>query len=247
MRTGRHDRRQPASSRVRSAAVRWRPTLAVVAAGLLVLLAGIVAANAPGVEEIQRIVRSAGIWAPVAFVTLQVVLTLAPVPRTVFSVAAGVLFGASVGLVVAVVAVAASGSAAYWLVRLVGGRFVDRYADRAAVAWVRARVERRGLLAVLSLRLIPVLPFAVVNYAAGLSGVRFVPYLVGTVLGSFPGTTAVVVFGGAATGDAPPGLLAVSVVCAAAGVAGAIAAARNPGPGTYPAEQEHRTRQCERI
>lgn len=223
--------------------MRWRPAFAIAGVGAVITLAWLAAANAPSVTEIQQIVRSTGVWAPAAFVLLQVVLTLAPVPRTVFSVAAGLLFGASAGLVVALIAMAASGAAAYWLVRLLGGRYVERFADRAVVAWIRARVDRRGLLAVLSLRLIPVLPFAVVNYAAGLSGVRFVPYLTGTVLGSLPGTTAVVVLGGAVTGDAPPGLIAVSVACAIVGVAGVIVAARQPAPDPRGAENDHPVKQ----
>ena len=73
------------------------------------------------------------------------------------------------------------------------------------MVWTRRRLDRSGLLAVTSLRLIPALPFSLLNYAAGLSGVRFTPYLLGTVLGTAPGTIALVVLGDAVTGRVSPG------------------------------------------
>lgn len=174
-------------------------------------------------------VRDAGIWAPALFVLLQVVATTAPVPRTVFTVAAGVLFGSVWGALVAVLATAGAAIVAFWLVRLGTARVLARIADRRAMAWVRERVEHRGTLAVLSLRLLPIVPFPVLNYAAGASGVRFLPYLLGTVLGVLPGTLAVVLLSDAVVGGAPdPRLLVMTVVCTALGTAGVLLASRRP-------------------
>lgn len=177
---------------------------------------------------VQDTVRAAGVWAPALFLVLQVLITVPPVPRTIFTVAAGLLFGTVTGVVLAVVATALASVLAFWLVRLTGGALVQRYADHAPVAWTRRRLDRSGLLAVTSLRLIPAIPFSVLNYAAGLSGVRFVPYLLGTVLGTAPGTVALVVLGDAVTGRVPPALLAVSVTGGLVGLVGAVVAARRP-------------------
>ena len=68
---------------------------------------------------------------------------------------------------------------------------------------MRARLDRSGLLAMVSLRLIPAVPFAPLNYALALSGARFGPYVAGTVLGVLPGTVAIVVLGDAAVGGNP--------------------------------------------
>ena len=48
-------------------------------------------------------------------------------------------------------------------------------------------VRKRGLLAVVTFRLLPVAPFTLVNLAAGASGIRFADFLVGTVIGLLPG------------------------------------------------------------
>ena len=61
--------------------------------------------------------QAAGIWAPLLFVLLQAVVTVTPVPRTVFTVAAGVLFGSITGVLLAVVGTALAAAAAFWLVR----------------------------------------------------------------------------------------------------------------------------------
>jgi uncharacterized membrane protein YdjX (TVP38/TMEM64 family) len=192
----------------------------------------LVAMHGGGVADVRAQVAAAGAWAPVLFVLLQAVVTITPLPRTVFTVAAGVLFGALWGLVLAITGTTLAALAAYGLVRWVGGALVERHAHHPAFAWVRARLDRSGLLAMVSLRLLPMVPFSVMNYAAGLARVRLFPYLVGTVLGVLPGTVAIVVMGDAVTGGSVhPALLAVSVLGAVVGVAGtAIAARRAPSP-----------------
>ncbi len=197
--------------------------LAAVAAAVAVVLA----VRTVGVSDVRAAVAGAGVWAPALFVLFSGVVTLTPVPRTVFTVAAGVLFGPVTGVLLAVAGTMLAAAAAFGLVRAVGGPLVERHADH--LVWLRARLDRSGVLAVASLRLIPVLPFFVVNYAAGLSGVRLGPYLLGTVLGILPGTVAVVVLGDAAVGGTPhPVLLAVSVVGGLLGLAGAVWASRRP-------------------
>jgi uncharacterized membrane protein YdjX (TVP38/TMEM64 family) len=204
------------------------------AAGLVALaVAAIVVARRLGSDGltpagVQDAVRAVGIWAPALFLGLQVLITVGPVPRTIFTVAAGLLFGSVTGVVLAVTATALAAVVAFWLVRLTGGGLVERYAHRPPVAWTRRRLDRSGLLAVTSLRLIPALPFSLLNYAAGLSGVRFGPFLLGTILGTAPGTVALVVLGDAVTGRVSPALLAVSLTGGLVGLLGAVVAARRP-------------------
>ncbi len=184
-----------------------------------------------GLPDLRHTVRSAGWWAPLLFVLLQATITVVPIPRTFFTVAAGVLFGSITGLLLTVTGTALAAASAFWLARLVGGRFVERFAHRPRVVWVRSRLDRSGLLAMASLRMIPAVPFSVLNYASGLSGVRFAPFVIGTVLGVLPGTVAVVILGDAAVGGNPhPAMLAVSVVCGVLGVTGSVLAARRPVP-----------------
>jgi uncharacterized membrane protein YdjX (TVP38/TMEM64 family) len=156
-------------------------------------------------------------------------VTVTPVPRTVFTVAAGVLFGGIGGVLLAVAGTSLAATVAFWLVKLLGGRFTRRHTDHRVMTWVRARLDRSGLLAMVSLRLIPAVPFSAMNYASALSGVRFAPYLVGTVLGVLPGTIGIVILGDAAVGGNPhPAMLLISVTSGLVGLTGALIAARRP-------------------
>lgn len=221
--------------------------MAAVVAVLGAVAVGMVAMHWGGVAGVRAQVAAAGAWAPLLFVLLQAVVTITPLPRTVFTVAAGVLFGAVWGLVLAITGTSLAALAAYGLVRWVGGPLVERHAHRAGFAWVRARLDRRGLLAMISLRLIPMVPFSALNYAAGVAKVALLPYMVGTVLGVLPGTVMIVVLGDAVTGgQVHPALLAVSVAGAVVGMAGTAIAARRvpaatqtaadpaPGPAAEP-------------
>jgi uncharacterized membrane protein YdjX (TVP38/TMEM64 family) len=85
---------------------------------------------------------------------------------------------------------------------------------------VDARLRERGWPVVLAMRMIPAVPFSVLNYAAGASAVRVVPYALATLAGVLPGTAAIVILGDALTGRVSPLLLVVSVCTAGLGLAG---------------------------
>ncbi|WP_433520197.1 hypothetical protein ACQPZ2_22205 [Nocardia pseudovaccinii] len=70
------------------------------------------------------------------------------------------------------------------------------------------------------------MPFSLINYCAGLSSVRLVPYLAATIAEVLPGTIAVVALADALTGHTSPALIAVTVACAAIGVTGLLVDAR---------------------
>ncbi len=107
------------------------------------------------------------------------------------------------------------------LVRAAGWQ-LNRLVRHKAVDKVDQRLRERGWRSILSLRLIPVVPFAALNYAAGASAVRVVPYTLATLAGLLPGTTAVVILGDALAGHVSPMLYLVSVCTAAVGVTGLI-------------------------
>jgi len=194
---------------------------------VVVLAVAVVALRDLRLPDVRATVEGAGVWAPVLFVLLQGAITITPIPRTVFTVAAGVLFGSFTGVLLAVVGTTLAASIAYWLVRLAGGRFVERHAHRRGVSWVRERLDHSGLLAMVSLRLIPAVPFSVMNYASTLSGARFVPYVLATVIGVLPDTVSIVVLGDAAVGGNPhPAMLVVSIVGGLLGLTGAAVVAR---------------------
>jgi uncharacterized membrane protein YdjX (TVP38/TMEM64 family) len=194
-------------------------------AGLLVVAALLVAALLvphPSIEQVREWARSVGPAFPLVFFAVHALVTVAPVPRTVFTLSAGVLFGAATGILIAVAATTVSAVLALLLVRAVGR---DAFASRMthpAIQAIDDRLARRGWLAVGSLRLIAPVPFSVINYCSGVSSVRLLPYMLATLAGVLPGTIGVVVLGNALGGDTNPALLAFSAVCIAIGVFGLV-------------------------
>lgn len=189
-------------------------TVAVAAVVAVVLLVPL-----PTAVQLRDWAVSVGPWFPLAFLGAQVVVTVLPFPRTAFTLAAGLLFGPALGVVIAVAASTVSALLALLAVRGLGWQ-LNKLVSHPTVEAVDARLCERGWPAVLSLRLIPVVPFSVLNYGAGASSVRVLPYLLATVAGLLPGTAAVVILGDALTGNVSPLLALVSLCTAAVGVGG---------------------------
>lgn len=204
-----------------------RRAVAVRAAGLGVLVvAAVVVAVVVGVPDVAALragLAEAGPAAPVLFVLLYAAASLAPVPKNVLSVLGGLLFGLGTGVVLVLAGALLGAGAAFGLGRALGRAAVERFTG-TGVARVDALLRRRGLLAVLGLRLVPLVPFTALNYAAGLTAVRVRDYALGTVLGMLPGTLAFVALG--AYGTSPGSWPFVLAVLALAGlVAGGAAVA----------------------
>ncbi|MDT7711937.1 MAG: hypothetical protein QOG46_626 [Pseudonocardiales bacterium] len=206
-----------------------RARLVVAALALLGAVATVAVLPVPSPLQMRVWAQSVGMAAPLLFLLGHALMTVAPVPRTVFTLAAGLLFGPVLGVTLSLAATVLSGMLAFGLVRWLAGNLVLRHLDHKVIRTVDARLRRRGWLAVASLRLIPAVPFSVLNYCSALSSISFRHYLAGTV-GIVPGSVAVVMLGDALTGTTSPALLAVSLAGAAIGVIGLIVESRSPAP-----------------
>jgi uncharacterized membrane protein YdjX (TVP38/TMEM64 family) len=197
--------------------------------GAVVLLAAFVAIALfvphPDAEQIRDWARAAGPWFPLMFFVAHALATIA-LPRLPFTLSAGLMFGPVTGIAVAIAATTVSAALAFLLVRAIGRDAIAARLTHPAVAAVDRRLARRGWLAVGSLRLIGPVPFPLVNYCAGLSSIRLVPYLIATAVGLLPGTIAVVVLGDALTGRIDPALVVVTAISVAIGLAGLLVDAR---------------------
>nr|QEO73886.1 hypothetical protein [uncultured bacterium] len=202
-----------------------------LALGLLaVLLVAAFALPIPGPGDLRTWALGAGAAAPLLMFVTYVIATIAPVPRTVFSLASGLLLGPVLGVTVAMTATALSALLGFSLARWVGRGLVARHMDKTAVRTIDERLTGGGWLAVASLRLIPLVPFTPMNYCCGVASVRLWPFILGTVVGSLPGTTAAVIIGDGLTGFSNPTGLIISGTCALAGAIGLLYVIRRSSP-----------------
>jgi uncharacterized membrane protein YdjX (TVP38/TMEM64 family) len=192
-----------------------------ILAAVVILIAVAWLVPLPTAVELRDWATSVGPWFPLAFLAAHIVVTVFPFPRTAFTLAAGLLFGPVLGVPLAVVASTVSAVIALLLVRAAGWQ-LSRLVSHPRVDSLDARLRERGWPTVMSMRLIPAVPFSVLNYAAGASAVRVLPYTLASLAGLVPGTAAVVILGDALTGNVSPLLFAVSLCTASLGIAGLI-------------------------
>ncbi len=185
---------------------------ALRAALLVVLLvAGWLAVRslgAPDLDRVRQVVAASGWWGPVLFAAGYALWALLPAPKALATATAAMLFGLVPGAIVAWSGAMVGAALAFWLARLLGRDQVDRIL-RGRLARADAALSDHGFGSVFLARLVPVLPFTVVNYGAGVTGVAFVSYLGGSALGMIPGTIAYATLG--AAGDTDPMVTAAAV------------------------------------
>ncbi|TDY02048.1 putative membrane protein YdjX (TVP38/TMEM64 family) [Mycolicibacterium litorale] len=194
-----------------------RRRLVAIAAAIVILVALAWWVPIPNALELRDWATSVGAWFPLVFLATHIVVTTFPFPRTAFTLAAGLLFGPLLGIAIAVAASTISALLSVLLIRALGWQ-LSSLVSHPAVDRIDVRLRRRGWPSVIALRLIPAVPFAVLNYAAGASAVRLLPYTLATVIGLAPGTAAVVILGDALTGQVNPLLVLISAATASVGV-----------------------------
>jgi uncharacterized membrane protein YdjX (TVP38/TMEM64 family) len=123
------------------------------------------------------------------------------VPGSALTLAAGAVFGVATGAVTVFLAAVAGSAAAFLIARyLARGAVERRLAANPKFAAIDRAVGREGRKIAFLLRLSPAIPFTLLNYALGLTPVRFADYLLAS-LGMIPGTL-LYVYLGAVAGDA---------------------------------------------
>ena len=134
--------------------------------------------------------------APLVFLALHVAASLFFIPRTILAMAAGLVFGVGWGLVWATAGSVLGAVAGFLLARYVNGGLIDPE-NMPRIGPALQRAEAGGWRAVMALRLIPVLPHSLANYALGLTRLPLGAYALGSLLGQLPMTIAYVELGAA--------------------------------------------------
>jgi uncharacterized membrane protein YdjX (TVP38/TMEM64 family) len=140
-------------------------------------------------------VGAQGAWAPLAYIGGYVLLTIGFVPGALPTMAAGVVFGLGTGTLYAFLGEVLGGVAAFWLARILARPLIEpRLARAGRFAALDRAVAIEGWRIVFMLRLSPAVPFNFLNYALGVTTIRFVDYVVASV-GMLPGALLYVYYG----------------------------------------------------
>lgn len=147
------------------------------------------------VPQFAAWVASLGAWGPAVFIAGYAAAIVAFVPGSILTLAAGAIFGIGAGVAYVFVAATIGSSLAFLVSRYVARSAIEhRLAGNAKFAAIDRAIGEQGRRIVLLLRLSPAFPFTLLNYALGLTRVRFADYVVGS-FGMLPGSLLYVYYG----------------------------------------------------
>lgn len=164
-------------------------------------------------EGFRDLLNRVGFWQYPLFVSAYTGAALIPFPTTVLSMASGAVWGLYVGTAITVASATLASCLPFALARWMGRGAAQALVKKHPTAKRCDRFAgRNGFMAVLMMRLIPVLPWDLVNYLSGLCGIRFRDYLLAGLLGTLPASFAFNMMG-ASLGE-PIDRKAIAVVAA---------------------------------
>lgn len=144
--------------------------------------------------EIRSIVLSFGALSPAAFIFINLIRPFTFLPVTPFTIAGGYIFGHFYGLLLSLIGTMLSAVLTFSL---------SRYLFRDQIKrWLKGRYdgvdkgfESSGIYMIAAARVIPIIPFDAVGYVAGISNITFLDYLIGSLIGEFPGAFVLTMLG----------------------------------------------------
>jgi uncharacterized membrane protein YdjX (TVP38/TMEM64 family) len=159
----------------------------------------------PHVEAFRAWVETLGLWGPLVFIAGYALAIVALIPGSLLTLSAGAIFGLGPGTLYVFTGASLGACAAFLIARhLARGAVERRLAGNRRFAAIDRAIARQGRKIAFLLRLSPVFPFTLLNYALGLTRVRLRDYALACT-GILPGTSAYVYLGSLAVLESDAG------------------------------------------
>lgn len=150
--------------------------------------------NLTDLASVKSFILSFGSLAPIVYILMFTFVPLTLFPDAILAIASGTIFGLFWGTVYTMIGAACGATLSFFIARFLGRDVVMKLLKHNA-QWFDEGVERQGFLIILVMRLVPLIPFDVISYGAGLSKIKFWDFLVGTLIGIIPGVVIYVNLG----------------------------------------------------
>jgi uncharacterized membrane protein YdjX (TVP38/TMEM64 family) len=188
----------------------WRIAIGGAVVGAI-FLGMIVTGSVPSPDEVRDYGESLGVFALLAFIPLFALVNFL-ITGPILAGAAGLLFGTLAGTPLALAGLTAAALTQMWLARRLAAGHHGNLLPRRTKA-IEDFLTRNGTLAVMESRILPLLPYGIVNYSAGLTKLRFRDMTLGTVVGAAPKVFAYTALGGS-LGDltSPEAVAAIALI-----------------------------------
>lgn len=137
-------------------------------------------------KSIKNMMSSFGTFAPIVYIILFSLVPLTLFPDSILAIAGGMCFGIIKGSIYTIIGALIGGTISFYISRILGREIVEKLVHGKG-KWFEAGVEKKGFLLILSLRLIPLVPFDIISYGAGLSKIKYSDFAFATFIGIIPG------------------------------------------------------------
>ncbi|MDO8825144.1 VTT domain-containing protein [Methylophaga sp.] len=132
-------------------------------------------------------------FTPVIVITVFAIAGLIAIPLTLLVVTVAISFGAWPGSIYAIAGSLLSAILGYLAGQWLGRRSVSKMAG-SKLNRLSKRLANHGVMAIITVRIIPVAPFTLINLVAGASHIKLKDFILGTLFGMLPGILAITVF-----------------------------------------------------
>jgi uncharacterized membrane protein YdjX (TVP38/TMEM64 family) len=146
-------------------------------------------------DEVRRQIDSLGVGGPLLILALALIHTVVFYPAEIVDAAAGFAYGFFPALALVMTGWLVSGLLCYAIGHSVARPLLDRWLGTERFERIEAMIERGGITLLIAMRLIPILPFSLVSYAAGAARVPVGRFAWTTAVGYLPITALSVYFG----------------------------------------------------
>lgn len=150
---------------------------------LSILVGGIAFKQFGQLQQVSDLIQNSGYIGYLIFIIAYAIATLLVLPSTAFNLLGGAIFGGAVGLFLTSTAALISAIAAFGLARWLGKDYVERFIPKD-LDKLNQQLRLGGLSYTFASRLLPLIPYGVVSFAAGLSQIRYQDYILGTLIGT---------------------------------------------------------------
>lgn len=166
--------------------LKWALAIVLVGIAIYFLKHSKVIENIGNLNGFIYYIRSQGKY---AYIVFMVIFALKPlvliIPSNLLSISSGIVFGPFLGTILTSMGFFVSGSLAFFIARILGQDAVNKILRGKALN-LNNRLEQDGFKVLVLLRLIPILPYDPVSYAAGLSKVKYRDFIISSVIGVLP-------------------------------------------------------------
>lgn len=145
-------------------------------------------------EGLRAWISELGPWGPIAYILIYSIAPAFLFPGTPLTIAGGIIFGPVAGSIYTAIGATIGASVAFLISRYMGRELAAKLLKNRRLDTLDKEVEKQGWKIVAFTRLIPIFPFNLLNYAFGLTNIKFSHYVIATFIFMLPAIVAFVVF-----------------------------------------------------